>query len=70
LTPDRPDELEPDKPLSEWSGGLLFVGDEGAGARAITAHGPRSSVGLAPLDPLYCLGSTVSLNSCSARPPN
>jgi len=29
LLPPRPDELEDDKPLSEPSGGLLFVGDKG-----------------------------------------
>jgi len=41
LTPERPDELEEDKPLSEWSGGLLFVGDEGKILCDFTGANPR-----------------------------
>ena len=41
LRPERPEELEEGKPLSEWSGGLLFVGDKGKILCDFTGNNPR-----------------------------
>lgn len=41
LRPPRAEELEVDKAMSEWSGGLLFVGDDGKILCDFTGKNPR-----------------------------